>query len=262
MIDLCHFVEAALILQDRNIIDDLSKGMLFKRLSEAQLRQVAGKAERVRKKEGEFLFEQEDSAKRFYLLISGQIKLFRLSSDGDEKVIEVIKPGATFAEALMFREKPTYPVGAQALVPSEVISIDAHDFVSMLRESVDTCLLLASDLSQRLHGLIREINDLSLHTGTRRVAVYLIQHAPEGEDECVLDLPKQVLASRLSIKPETLSRIFRRLINADLISIQGTHVTILDRMHLSDLAQLSSEHDQSLLATFHFPAQDSNDAGG
>ncbi len=262
MIDLCHFVEAALILQDRNIIDDLSKGMLFKRLSEAQLRQVAGKAERVRKKEGEFLFEQEDSAKRFYLLISGQIKLFRLSSDGDEKVIEVIKPGATFAEALMFREKPTYPVGAQALVPSEVISIDAHDFVSMLRESVDTCLLLASDLSQRLHGLIREINDLSLHTGTRRVAVYLIQHAPEGEDECVLDLPKQVLASRLSIKPETLSRIFRRLINADLISIQGTRVTILDRMHLSDVAQLTSEHDQSLLATFHFPPQDSNDAGG
>ena len=231
--------------------------MLFRRLSEDQLKRVAGRAERVRKQDGEFLFKQDDAAERFYLLTSGQIKLFRLSIDGDEKVIEVIKPGATFAEALMFLERPSYPVGAQALVDSEVISIDARDFVSMLRESVDTCLLLASDLSQRLHGLIREINDLSLHTGTRRVAAYLMLHAPEGCDECVLDLPKQVLASRLSIKPETLSRIFRRLINADLISIQGTRITILDRTHLEDVAQLSAEGGHSLIDTFHFPPQES-----
>lgn len=244
-------------MQDRNIIDDLARGMLFKRLSDTQLQRVAERAERIRKHDGEFLFKQGDPADRFYLLISGQIKLFRLSSDGDEKVIEVIKPGATFAEALMFREKPAYPVGAQALLSSEIISIDARDFVGMLRDSVDTCLLLASDLSQRLHGLIREINDLSLHTGTRRVAAYLMHQTTNGRDECVLDLPKQVLASRLSIKPETLSRIFRRLINADLISIQGTRVTILDRTHLADVAQLSSENEQSLRDTFHFPPQPS-----
>lgn len=248
-----------LILQDKKIIDDLAKGMLFRRLSEAQLQRVAARAERIRKHDGEFLFKQDDKADRFYLLTSGQFKLFRLSSDGDEKVIEVIKPGATFAEALMFLEKPSYPVGAQALIKSEVISVDARDFVNMLRESVDTCLLLASDLSQRLHGLIREINDLSLHTGTRRVAAYLMQQAPAGSDECVLDLPKQVLASRLSIKPETLSRIFRRLINADLISIQGTRITILERTHLADLAQLSREGEQSLLDTFHFPPQNASD---
>ena len=257
LIDSPNQADQDFILQDRTIIEDLAKGMLFRRLSEIQLLRVAGRAERVRKHDGEFLFKQDDAADRFYLLISGQIKLFRLSSDGDEKVIEVIKPGATFAEALMFLEKPSYPVGAQALVMSEVVSVDARDFVSMLRESVDTCLLLAADLSQRLHGLIREINDLSLHTGTRRVAAYLMHHAPEGCDECVLDLPKQVLASRLSIKPETLSRIFRRLINADLISIQGTRITILDRIHLADVAQLSSEDGHSLLETFHFPPQNS-----
>jgi CRP-like cAMP-binding protein len=243
-------------LQDVNIINDLAKSMLFKRLSKAQLQRVAAKAERIRKHEGELLFKQDDLASRLYLLVSGQIKLFRLSTDGDEKVIEVIKPGATFAEALMFLEKPTYPVGAQALIPAEVISVDARDFVDMLRESVDTCLLLAADLSQRLHGLIREINDLSLHTGTRRVAAYLMQRAPEDCDECVLDLPKQVLASRLSIKPETLSRIFRRLSNAGLIYIQGTRITLLDREHLADVAQLSSESEQSLLDTFHFPPLD------
>ena len=73
-------------MQDRNIIEDLARGMLFKRLSDPQLQRVAGRAERIRKHDGEFLFKQGDSADRFYLLISGQIKLFRLSSDGDEKV--------------------------------------------------------------------------------------------------------------------------------------------------------------------------------
>ena len=68
-----------------------------------------------------------------------------------------------------------------------------------------------------------------------------------------LPMPQKI--ARLSIKPETLSRIFRRLINAGLISIQGTRVTIVDRMHLSEVAQLSSEGEKSLLATFHFPPQ-------
>ena len=225
---------------DFTIISDLSDGMLFKRLSAAQLERVAEKAVRIHKKDGELFFEQEDRADHFYLVLKGQIKLFRLSADGDEKVIEVINPGATFAEALMFLEKPIYPVGAQALKASEVIAINAHDFVSMLRESIDTCLLLASDLSQRLHGLVREINDLSLHSGTCRVAAYFMQQADGCKNEFTLDLPKQIIASRLSIKPETLSRIFRRLTNAGLISINGTRVTILDRVHLADVADFSS----------------------
>ncbi|KAA3629095.1 MAG: Crp/Fnr family transcriptional regulator [Proteobacteria bacterium] len=241
------------------ITEELGKSMLFRSLSQDQLDRVATRAVRVRVTEGETLFEQQDPADRFYLLVTGQIKLFRLSPDGDEKVIEVITPGATFAEALMFLERPNFPVGAQALRSSEVISIDARDFVSMLRESVDTCLLLAADLSQRLHGLLREINDLSLNTGTCRVAAYFIQNAVDGSDEFALPLAKQVLASRLSIKPETLSRIFRSLTNAGLVSIRGNRVTILDRRHLEDLAQTCAADEISLLSTFHYPRRESGE---
>ena len=89
--------------------------------------------------DGEALFEQGDPAKRFYLLLRGQIKLFRLSPAGNEKVVDIVVPGGTFAEALMFLEQPLCPVGAVALQASEVVSIDATDFVGMLRESIDTC---------------------------------------------------------------------------------------------------------------------------
>ncbi|GJL81337.1 MAG: transcriptional regulator [marine bacterium B5-7] len=238
-------------------IEDLGKGMLFRRLAVPQLERVAERAVRVHLNEGETLFEQQDPADRFYLLLSGQIKLYRLSAEGDEKVIEVINPGATFAEALMFLEKPTFPVGAQALKPSDLVSIDARDFIDMLRDSVDTCLLLAADLSQRLHGLLREINDLSLNSGTCRVASYFLNlsdtHSTDEADEFDLGLPKQVLASRLSIKPETLSRIFRSLVNAGLITMRGNHVRILDRASLSHLAERCDASDSSLESTFHYP---------
>lgn len=238
-------------MKHQEILEDLGRVILFQRLKPDQLERVARLAASVRLSEGESLFEQQDLAERFYLLVSGQIKLFRLSADGSEKVIEVINPGATFAEALMFMEKPSYPVGAQALKASALISIDARDFVSMLRQSVDTLLMLAGDLSQRLHGLIRELNDLSLHTGTCRVATYFIQHQANRDDQFDLDLPKQILASRLSIKPETLSRIFRSLTNAGLIEISGNKITILDRTHLADLADVCESGETSLLSTFY-----------
>jgi len=227
--------------------------MLFQRLNEEQLNRVDRRVTRIRADEGHILFEQGDVADRFYLLLAGQVKLYRLSMDGDEKVIEVINPGSTFAEALMFLEKPVFPVCAEAMETSHLLGIDAADFIQLLRESVDTCLLLAGDLTQRLHGLLREINDLSLNSGTGRVAAYLIQNTPVDHTELVLHVPKHVLASRLSIKPESLSRIFRSLSNAGLIEIRGNHVLILDRTHLTELAQDSQSGENNLLATFHYP---------
>ena len=156
----------------------LKQGLLFARLTEAQLDRVARLAVRIRLKDGESLFQQGDPAGRFYLVTGGQVKLFRLSPAGNEKVIEVVMPGSTFAEALMFLERPRYPVGAQALGPAEVISIDARDFAGMLKGSVETCFLLLGDMSQRLRGLLREIDEISLHSGTCRIAAYMINLAP------------------------------------------------------------------------------------
>ena len=220
------------------MIDELRSGVLLSDLSSTQLERVARHAAHVKLDEGQLLFRQGTPADRFYLVLKGQVRLFRLSPDGAEKVIEIVAPGQTFAEALMFLRAPRYPVCAAALCRADLIGIDAHDFARMLHESVDTCFLLLATLSRRLRGLIGEIDNLTLHTATSRVARYLLMKLPSKHRSLELDVRKGVLASRLSVKPETFSRVIRHLSEHDIIEVCGSHVTILDHQALEQTAEL------------------------
>jgi len=226
---------------------------MFARLSDEQIDRVARHAVRVHLDEGEMLFQQTDPADRFYLLMRGQIKLFRLGPSGNEKVIEIVTPLSTFAEALMFLERPTYPVGAQAMQSAEVISIDAGNFLHMLRGSIDTCFMLMGDMSQRLRGLIREIDDLSLSSATCRVAGYLLSKAEPDGASFDLAVPKQTLASRLSVQPETFSRIIRQLSNQGILVVHGSRVEISDLDRLRQIANVCAQPEDALETTFHYP---------
>lgn len=218
------------------IIESLQQNYLFSNLDHDALERVGNHSVVLRLADGESLFEQGDPADRFFLLLSGQMKLYRLSPAGNEKIIDIVTPGSTFGEALMFLEQPHFPVGAQALQPSQLISIDARDFAAMLRESVDTCFVMMGAMSQRMRSLLHEIDDISLHSATCRVATYLLKHAPADADSFQLPVAKQVLASRLSITPETFSRIVRNLTDKRVIRIEGGRVTLHDRDALEDLA--------------------------
>jgi CRP-like cAMP-binding protein len=92
------------------------------------------------------------------------------------------------------------------------------------------------DMSQRLHGLIKEIDDLSLQNGTRRVASYLINLAGQGSDNFELDIPKGVMASRLSLKPETFSRIIRNLHDKKILTVTRKNIVIHNREELQAIA--------------------------
>ena len=220
------------------MIDELRRAPLLSRLEASQLQRVARHASRVKLTAEQLLFSQGDPATRFYLLLSGQMRLFRLSPEGAEKVIEIVSPGQTFAEALMFLNAPRYPVCSAALADSELLAIDAVDFAAMLRESVDTCFVLLGALSQRLRGLIGEIDDLTLHTATSRVARYLASRIPPGGRSLELDVRKGVLASRLSVQPETFSRVVKSLTDQGIIRMQGNQVSVLDLERLLVIAEL------------------------
>ena len=221
------------------MIELLRKAPLLSGLSTEQLERVAGHAVAIHLDEGQWLFSQGDPSHRFYFVERGQLRLFRLSPDGVEKVIEIVSPGQTFAEALMFLKAPRYPVCAAALEPAELIGIEAAAFAAMLRESVDTCFVVMGALSRRLRGLIAEIDNLTLHSATSRVARYLLAQVPADRPEFVLEVPKGVLASRLSIQPETFSRVIRQLTQDGVVAVQGAQVTVRDRAALSDLAGLT-----------------------
>jgi CRP-like cAMP-binding protein len=152
-----------------------------------------------------------------------------VSPEGKEKVVEIMEAGSTFAEALMFMDQPHYPVTATALTPSRVIAINCREYKAMLRESIDSCFLLLGSMSFRLHGLIREIDALSLDTGTVRTVAYLLHQAPPDRTSFELQVAKSVIASRLSVKPETFSRILKSLHESEIVTIEGRFVTIHDR---------------------------------
>jgi CRP-like cAMP-binding protein len=216
----------------QEIIDALKQSHLFSSLTEIQLDRVYRHCRIVNLNEGQLLFAQGDDVAYFYLVLSGKIKLFRMSPEGQEKIIEIVTQGGVFAEALMFMDQPHYPVSSAALSETVVVGIDAKNFKAMLWDSVDTCLLLLGEMSFRLRKLVHEIDTLTLHSGTCRVASYLLEHSVEGQAQFDLDVAKSVIAARLSVKPETFSRIIKNLREQGMISIDGNKITIHDRQAL------------------------------
>lgn len=234
------------------LIEQIRSVYLFSALNEEQLERVADHATRVTLDERQMLFSQGDLANRFFVVLKGQVRLFRLSREGEEKIVEIVVPGQTFAEALAFLKDARYPVCAGSLCKAEIVGIDARDFALMLRESIETCFVVLGALSQRLHALIGEIDNLTLQTATGRFARYLLKNLPA--QGCVLDFDvrKSVIASRISIKPETFSRIVKTLRELDIIEVNSNEVTVLNREALQKLAKL---HDSlEFLPTPYLPS--------
>jgi CRP-like cAMP-binding protein len=207
----------------------LRENHLFRALSDQQMEQLCAATTLKSLGQGEHLFEAGSLADEFYLLSTGQIKLYRLSPTGQEKVIEIIRPGQTFAEALMFLDIPSYPVNAQALSNSELYAIKNKVFIDILKGSVDLCFQVMADISMRLKRHLNEIDALTLQNATLRVVNYLgymIPPSSNGTAEVLLPAAKNIIASRLSITPETLSRILHALNSKGLISVDGLHITV------------------------------------
>lgn len=223
---------------DQALLDELHRVYLFAELDDAQLTRVLRSSQRITVPGKSILFEAGQPADRFFLVHQGQVKLFSLSMDGDEKVMEILYPGDTFAEAIMFMQARRYPVSAQTLGDTELYSFDMKGFRQILEESQQTCFRLMAGMSRRLHARINEISNLTLHNATYRLVVFLLEQLPADAIELAeihLSTPKSVIASRLSIQPETFSRILTRLSANGLIEVKGNDISLLDVEGLRDL---------------------------
>lgn len=214
---------------------------LFSAFDARQMAAIAEATERVSLAQGERLFNQGDEIRRFFYVESGRIKLYRLSPDGDEKVIDLVGPNQTFAEAVVFMERTAgYPVNADALETTRLIGFDARTFLGLLKESNESCLQLMAAMSRRLRMHVNEIDRLALQNATSRFIGYILNAAYEDRAQgrrVELNVPKNVLASRLSIQPETFSRILSRLSSAGLIQVERQAITLLDVDGLRNLLE-------------------------
>jgi CRP-like cAMP-binding protein len=212
---------------------------MFSELSAEHIAPIAAETRERSLARGEILFQRRDLLTGFYVILSGQIKLAFASAQGNEKVVEVLGPLQSFGEAVMLMERPC-PVFAQAVVPTCVLHIPKMRVLELLRSDASFAQSMLAGMAMRLHSLIQDVESYSLRSSTQRVIGYLLQNSildEIGVIEFVLPTSKQVIASRLNLTPETLSRIFHELSERKLIEVHGRSVMINDMAKLREFDQ-------------------------
>jgi CRP-like cAMP-binding protein len=205
---------------------------LFRELAPEQLDRMASHTRQIRAERGEILFHRGDPVSGFHAIVYGQVKLAFVSAGGDEKVVEILGPGQSFGEAVMFMKRP-HVVTAQALVDSLLLYVEREAVFDEIRRDSDFAARMIAGLSRRLHQLVGDLEAYSMRSGTERVIGYLLSTGAEGVPEkgaCDITLPttKGVVASRLNLTQEHFSRILHDLATAGLIKVQGRTVHIVD----------------------------------
>ena len=214
----------------------LRRSFLFSDLEDGQFLEIMSNAVPLEVAGGQMLFNQGDSVDAFYWVGEGLVRLFRSSPQGDEKVIELIGPGRFFAEAALFMGG-RFPVNAAAQTASRLVAIDGASFKAWLAQDASRCFRLMAGMSARLHKLVNEIDSLTLMKGTDRLLQYLLDHSdPDDEGLSVVELeaPKQVIASRIGVKPETLSRLLHKLSDLGYIEVKDSRIIIKDEDKLRE----------------------------
>jgi len=216
---------------------------LFNTLSPEEIERITHNVRDFRLKKGEVLFNKGDECKGLHVLLVGLVKLFFISPHGHEKVVEIIRPGQMFGEALMFLER-LYVVSAQALADSWVLYLPKSTIFEELERSPVLGRKMLASLSMRLHQLISDIEDYSLHSGKKRVIGYLLREVPNeslSPENYVRDIhfsiSKNVIASYLSMTQEHFSRILHELMELGLIVVQGREI------HIPDIRKLQQYED-------------------
>ena len=200
---------------------------------------LATSSEERRFTKGQVLFRQGDACEGMHVFIVGVIKLGLLRRGGAEKVVEIIQAGQSFGEAVMFLDQP-YPVLGEALSDTLLLHIGSAAVFGQIEQDPCFARKLLAGMSIRLHSMVRDVESYALRSSTQRVIGYLLQLADStpcaagGRHEVELPTSKQVIASRLSLTPETLSRIFHELSDSGLISVQGKHIVIHDAARLAE----------------------------
>ncbi|HMO45830.1 MAG TPA: Crp/Fnr family transcriptional regulator [Rubrivivax sp.] len=212
---------------------------LFSDLDAPATARLAQGCQLRRHERGDTVFRQGESCDGFHVVVTGQVKLFVLSPAGQEKVIELVAPGNTFGEAMMFLDKP-YGVNAQTLGDTLLLAVSRAAVFAEVQSDPRFALRLLAGLSRRLHGLVQDVQAYALQNGAQRVIGYLLREHEEreggsGVGELTVSLPvsKATLASRLSLTPEYFSRVLRELESARLIEVDKRDIHILDAQRLA-----------------------------
>jgi CRP-like cAMP-binding protein len=210
------------------LLANLEPARLADLLADAQVRE-AGR--------GTVLFLQGDPADRFYVVLDGWVRLYRETPDGAEITIALFTRGESFAEAAMLASG-RFPVCAQVAEPARLLTVPASSFLGALAADKRLCLNMMASMARRLQGFVRQIEALSRRSTVQRLAAFLVKLGEGKSSPVTLALPldKTLVAARLGMQPETLSRAFAKLRRLG-VETAGAEVRIADLEALRALAE-------------------------
>ena len=210
----------------------LSMLPLFNDLSPAELKHVADACILNRLVRADMVFRLGEPCNEFHVVVTGQVKLFVLSPTGQEKVVELIGPGQSFGEAIMFTDRP-YILNAQALADTLLLTVSKQAVLSEIERDHRFALRM-------LAGLITpDAGRMSVDSGLQRVIDFLLRG--QTFDDCEpseartvsLQVSKATIASRLSLTPEYFSRVLHELEGHGLIEIDRRDIRIPNLQRLT-----------------------------
>ena len=214
----------------------LKNSLLFSELNDKDLKEIDNIAIVRRFAKGEVIFSKGDPADTLYVLSSGRIEVFKLSSEGKKQVLRIVLPGEVFAEAAMFSGK-SYPAYADATIDCEILCIAQKDLLDLLQSNPQLSLRMLGALSSLLRDFTGMIEDLCLRDVPARVAKFMLDRSLKtGRDFFHLEMKMGELAQKICTVSETLSRTLRKMRGSGIIDVKGKTVTILDKETLQKIA--------------------------
>ena len=220
-------------LSDLQIIRQVA---VFRDLTPETFGKIIAPATAVELKAHDILFEQGDPATAFFVMIEGWTKHYRINYSGEETVTHVLTKGDSFAEAVALTGA-RFPATAEAVTDARIVRVPAGNIANWIMKDPDIALAMIASSSQRVRELTLHIEQLKAKSGVQRVAEFLMSLTNAESGPCLIALPydKTLVAARLGLRPESLSRTFSKLRSIGVV-VHSEHVSVSDIAKLHRLA--------------------------
>ncbi len=213
--------------------DTLHESVLFKSLPVELADELTAASNVVKFDRGETLFIQGDRAEFMFVILEGWVKLTRITPSGDEIVVTVYTDGQSFGEAAAL-QKEDFPVSATAVTDCRLLKVRSDLVLRTIQSQPEVALAIIISTFHHLHEFVLQIEEMKALSSVERLASFLMGLAPVQEGSCTFSLPydKGLIAGRLGMKPESLSRAFHRLRQVGVVvSRNNVAISDVDRLH-------------------------------
>ncbi|AEE15197.1 transcriptional regulator, Crp/Fnr family [Thermodesulfobium narugense DSM 14796] len=216
--------------------DIVKSCVFFKNLSDEDIAKILNISHKIVLDHNEILFTEGSLALNLFIVLSGKMKVFKISPSGKEQILHIMTPGDIVAEAPMFAGLD-YPANAQCIEKCTLLAIDREGFKNLIINNPNLTMNILSAVSFRLRNFTSLIEALSLKEVSGRLASYLLyQKEIQKSSKIELPLTRTELSKYFGTMPETLSRVFTKFQNLNIISTNNKTVTILDEEGLKKQA--------------------------